>query len=66
MGDDTRDTMPETDREAALTLLSEQARARWGEDYLRKNRALLELSAQYMVSVAGNLPDAETEPGFYQ
>ncbi len=60
------DTAPEISAEAALRQLSEQARAVWGAGYVEQNRALLEQAAQYMAEIANNLPDKETEPGFYQ
>ena len=62
--------MPENTRESslekALEQLQRQAEARWGSDYVEQHGDLLRLAARYIVNIGSNLPDAETEPGFYQ
>ena len=60
------DPAPEVSREAALRQLTEQAKVLWGVDYAAQNLALLEQAAAYVTQIAHNLPDTETEPGFYQ
>lgn len=60
------DTAPEVSRETTLQQLTEQAKALWGADYAARNTALLEQAAAYVAQIAHNLPDTETEPGFYQ
>ena len=60
------DTTPDISLESILRQLTAQAEARWGADYVDRNRALLELAAEYATLVSNNLPDTETEPGFYQ
>lgn len=62
MGDATPDIAVET----ALRQLTAQAQGLWGADYAAQNPALLEQAAAYVTQIANNLPDTETEPGFYQ
>ena len=59
-------TASEVSRETALRQLTEQAKILWGADYAAQNQALLEQAAAYVTQIARNLPDTETEPGFYQ
>ena len=56
---------PQVSTETVLTALTGQAKARWGADYAEQNRELLQQAASYVVNIANNLPDAETEPGFF-
>ena len=49
-----------------LRQLLEQAQANWGEDRAREIRATLEEASRQLSEVLNNLPDQETEPGFYQ
>ena len=46
--------------------LSEQAKAKWGEDRAREIQISLEQVSRQLSEVLSNLPDKETEPGFYQ
>lgn len=59
-------TVPEVSRETVLRQLTEQAKVLWGADYAAQNPALLAQAAAYVAQIAHNLPDTETEPGFYQ
>ena len=52
--------------EDILRQLLEQAEANWGEDRAREIRATLEEASRQLSEVLNNLPDQETEPGFYQ
>ncbi len=52
--------------EEILHQLLEQAQANWGEDRAREIRATLEEASRQLSEVLNNLPDQETEPGFYQ
>ncbi len=56
----------ESPLESILERLTQEARSRWGEDYPAANAALLEQAARHIANVAAELPDTETEPGFYQ
>lgn len=60
------DATPEVARETALQQLTKQAEVLWGADYAAQNPALLAQAAAYVAQIAANLPDTETEPGFYQ
>ncbi len=60
------DRTPDISFEETLESITRQAEARWGEGYIAEHQDLLELAAHYIVNVANNLPDTETEPGFYQ
>lgn len=57
---------PDISMDETLETLRRQAEARWGSDYVAAHQDLLELAASYVVSVGNNLPEVETEPGFYQ
>lgn len=57
---------PDISFEEVLKSLTQQAEARWGEGYVAEHRDLLEQAARHIVSVGNNLPETETEPGFYQ
>ncbi len=46
--------------------LSEQAKAKWGEDRAREIEITLGQGSRQLSEVLSNLPDKETEPGFYQ
>ncbi len=52
--------------EDILRRLSEQAKANWGEDRAREIQNSLEQVSRQLSEVLSNLPDKETEPGFYQ
>ena len=52
--------------EDILRQLLEQAKANWGEDRAREIRETLEQASRQLSEVLNNLPDKETEPGFYQ
>ena len=52
--------------EDILRQLLEQAKANWGENRAREIRATLEEASRQLSEVSSNLPDKETEPGFYQ
>ena len=57
---------PDISMDEALETLRSQAEARWGADYVQERQDLLKLAASYVVNVGNNLPEVETEPGFYQ
>ncbi len=46
--------------------LLEQAKVIWGEDHAREIQVTLEQASRQLSEVLNNLPDKETEPGFYQ
>ena len=46
--------------------LLEQAKAMWGEDRPQEIQVTLEQASRQLSEVLNNLPDKETEPGFYQ
>ena len=46
--------------------LLEQAKANWGEDRAEEIQVTLESASRQLAEVSNNLPDKETEPGFYQ
>ena len=46
--------------------LFEQAKANWGDDRAREIQVTLEQASRQLSEVLNNLPDKETEPGFYQ
>jgi len=52
--------------EDILRNLLDQARANWGGDRTQEIQATLENASRQMAEVSCNLPDKETEPGFYQ
>ncbi len=52
--------------EDILRKLLEQAKANWGEDRAQEIQVTLELASRQLAEVSSNLPDKETEPGFYQ
>jgi len=60
------DATPDIAGDTALRQLTAQAQVLWGADYATQNPALLEQAAAYVAQIANNLPDTETEPGFYQ
>ena len=60
------DATPDIAVEMALRQLTAQAQGLWGADYAAQNPALLTQAAAYVTQIANNLPDTETEPGFYQ
>lgn len=62
MTEQTPDISPESARE----LVQQGAAARWGQDFVDRNRETLEQAAAYVVNIANNLPSTETEPGFFQ
>ena len=66
MANELPDSITLSMAQVALQLLNEQAMIRWGESYVSNNQELMELAARYMTAVAENLPETETEPGFYQ
>jgi hypothetical protein len=45
--------------------LFERAKAKWGEERAQEIQATLEDASRQLSEVSGNLPDKETEPGFY-
>ena len=49
-----------------LRKLLEQAKANWGADRAEEIQATLENASTQLAEVTNNLPDKETEPGFYQ
>ncbi len=49
-----------------LRKLLEQAKANWGEDRAEEIQVTLESASRQLAEVSNNLPDKETEPGFYQ
>jgi hypothetical protein len=55
-----------TSLEDILRRLLEQARAKWGEEHTQEMQAILESASRQLLEVSSNLPDKETEPGFYQ
>lgn len=55
-----------TSPEEILQRLLELARANWGEDRAQEIWETLENASRQLSEVSGNLPDKETEPGFYQ
>jgi hypothetical protein len=57
---------PDVSIESVLRQLTEQARVRWGAEYVEKNQDSLQQAAEQLTKVSNNLPDTETEPGFYQ
>ena len=52
--------------EDILQNLLEQAEKKWGVDRAREIKATLENASEQLSEVSNNLPDKETEPGFYQ
>ena len=52
--------------EDILRKLLEQAKANWGEDRTQEIQVTLEQASRQLAEVLNNLPDKETEPGFYQ
>ena len=46
--------------------LLEQAKANWGADRAQEIQVTLENASRQLSEVSNNLPDKETEPGFYQ
>ena len=46
--------------------LLEQAKTIWGEGRTNEIQTTLEQASQQLSEVMNNLPDKETEPGFYQ
>ena len=59
------DTTQEASLEKILELLEHQAGVRWGEDYAEQHRELLSQAADYISNIGNNLPETETEPGFF-
>ena len=57
---------PDISLDETLETLRSQAEVRWGADFVSEHQDLLELAASYVVNVGNNLPEVETEPGFYQ
>lgn len=57
---------PDIPLDNATELIILEATALWGQDYPDRNQEIIQQAAAYMVSIANNLPDTETEPGFYQ
>ncbi len=55
-----------TSPEEILQKLLEQAKANGGEDRAQEIQAILETTSRQLSEVSSNLPDKETEPGFYQ
>jgi putative heme iron utilization protein len=55
-----------TSPEEILQRLSEMAAAHWGEERAQEIWETLENASRQLSEVSGNLPDKETEPGFYQ
>jgi hypothetical protein len=49
-----------------LRKLLEQAKANWGPDRAGEIQVTLEDASRQLSEVSNNLPDKETEPGFYQ
>jgi hypothetical protein len=60
------DRTPDIIFEETLEFLTRQAAARWGDGYVSQHQDLLEQTARQIVNVGNNLPETETEPGFYQ
>jgi hypothetical protein len=52
--------------EDILQNLLEQAEKIWGVDRALKIKTTLENASKQLSEVSNNLPDKETEPGFYQ
>lgn len=52
--------------EDILKRLLEQAKANWGKDRAKEIRFTLEQASRQLSEISNNLPDKETEPGFYQ
>jgi len=52
--------------EDILQNLLEQAEKKWGVDRAREIKVTLENASEQLSEVSNNLPDKETEPGFYQ
>ena len=52
--------------EDILQNLLEQAEKKWGVDRAREIKSTLENASEQLSEVSNNLPDKETEPGFYQ
>ena len=52
--------------EEILQNLMEQAEKKWGMDRALEIKATLETASKQLSEVSNNLPDKETEPGFYQ
>ena len=52
--------------EDILQNLLEQAEKKWGVDRSLEIKATLETASKQLSEVSNNLPDKETEPGFYQ
>ena len=55
-----------TSPEEILQKLLEQARVNWGEERAQEIQVTLENASSQLSEVSSNLPDKETEPGFYQ
>lgn len=52
--------------EDILRKLLEQSKAKWGTDRTQEIYLILENASRQLSEVSNNLPDKETEPGFYQ
>ena len=52
--------------EEILRRLSDQAKASLGERRAQEIHTTLHVAAKQLEEVSNNLPDKETEPGFYQ
>ena len=52
--------------EDILRKLLVQSKAKWGADRTQEIYATLENTSRHLSEVCNNLPDKETEPGFYQ
>ncbi|MFQ6026978.1 MAG: hypothetical protein ACE5Q6_05610 [Dehalococcoidia bacterium] len=57
---------PDDSQEEILRHLLELSEKRWGQARTAQIRAELEQGAQHLRAVRQNLPQLETEPGFYQ
>ena len=60
------DNTPDISLEDATELVNGEAETRWGQGYVERNQDTLMQAAAYIVNIGNNLPDTETEPGFYQ
>ena len=52
--------------EDILQNLLAQAEKKWGVDRVLEIKLTLETASKQLSEVSNNLPDKETEPGFYQ
>ena len=52
--------------EVIIKQLADQARAHWGDERAAGLGSLIEQTAEQIEFLRLNLPQAETEPGFYQ